>query len=96
MAAYNKEYGHDPENAFAALGYDTVYLLVDSIKRAGSMDSKALLSAIGSTKDFPGITGAITYVDGSHVPQKGVTLIAVKDGKFTLGAEVVPEKVPAP
>jgi len=25
-----------------------------------------------------------------------VTVIAVKGGKFTLGAEVVPEKVPAP
>jgi branched-chain amino acid transport system substrate-binding protein len=96
MAAYNKEYGHDPENAFAALGYDTVYLLADAIKRAGSMDSKALNTAIGSTKDFPGITGLITYSNGSHVPQKGVTLIAVKDGAFTLGAEVVPEAVPAP
>jgi hypothetical protein len=30
------------------------------------------------------------------VPQKGVTVIAIKDGKFTLGAELVPEKVPAP
>ena len=32
----------------------------------------------------------------THVPQKGVTMIAVEGGKFTLGAEVVPEKVPAP
>jgi len=78
MAAYNTEYGHDPENAFAALGYDTVYLLADAIKRAGSMDSKALNEAIGSTKDFPGITGLITYANGAHVPQKGVTLIEVK------------------
>ncbi len=96
MAAYSKEYGHDPENAFAALGYDTVYLLVDAIKRAGSMDPAALKTAIGSTKDFPGITGAITFANGSHVPQKGVTLVAVTGGKFTLGAEVVPEAVPAP
>jgi len=96
IAAYNKEYGHDPENAFAALGYDTVYLLVDAIKRAGSMDAKALKAAIEATKDFPGITGSITFSADSHVPRKGVTIIAVKDGKFTLGAEVVPEKVPAP
>lgn len=96
IAAYNKEYGRDPENAFAALGYDTVYLLVDAIKRAGSTDPKALKSAIEATKDFPGITGSITFSAESHVPQKGVTIIAVKDGKFTLGAEVVPEKVPAP
>jgi branched-chain amino acid transport system substrate-binding protein len=96
IAAYKTEYGHDPENAFAALGYDTVYLLVDAIKRAGSMDAAALKTAIEATKDFPGITGKITFAPGSHVPQKGVTVIEVKDQKFTLAGEVVPEKVPAP
>ncbi len=96
IAAYNAEYGHDPENAFAALGYDTAYLIVDAIKRAGSMDSKSILAAIGSTKDYPGITGAITFAAGSHVPQKGVTIIDVENETFTLGAEVVPEAVPAP
>ncbi|MBA2700850.1 MAG: ABC transporter substrate-binding protein [Chloroflexi bacterium] len=93
---YKAEYGSDPENAFAALGYDTVYLLVDAIKRAGSTDSAAVKAAIEGTKDFKGITGSITFSADSHVPQKGVTVIAVKGGKFTLGAEVVPEKVPAP
>ena len=96
MTDYKAEYGNDPENAFAALGYDTVNLLVDAIKRAGSTDSAAVKSAIESTKDFAGITGAITFSAESHVPQKGVTVIAVTGGKFTLGAEVVPEKVPAP
>ncbi|MDQ2933829.1 MAG: ABC transporter substrate-binding protein [Chloroflexota bacterium] len=96
MAAYKKEYGGDPENAFAALGYDTVYLLADAIKRAGSMDAAALKKAIEATKDFPGITGKITYAPGSHVPQKSVTVIEVKDQKFTAAGEFVPEKVPAP
>jgi branched-chain amino acid transport system substrate-binding protein len=93
---YKAEYGNDPENAFAALGYDTLNLMVDAIKRAGGTDSAAVKSAIEATKDFPGITGKITFSADSHVPQKGVTVIAVKGGKFTLGAEVVPEKVPAP
>jgi branched-chain amino acid transport system substrate-binding protein len=96
IAAYKAEYGNDPENAFAALGYDTVYLLVDAIKRAGSMDAAALKTAIEATKDFPGITGKITFAAGQHVPQKGVTVIEVKDQNFTLAGEVVPEKVPAP
>jgi branched-chain amino acid transport system substrate-binding protein len=96
IAAYNKEYGHDPENAFAALGYDSVYLLVDAMKRAGSTDAQAIKKALEETKDFAGITGSITFSADSHVPQKGVTLIDIKDNKFTLGAEVVPEKVPAP
>jgi branched-chain amino acid transport system substrate-binding protein len=96
IADYKAEYGHDPENAFAALGYDTVYLMADAVKRAGSTDSAAVKSAIEATKDFAGITGKITFSADSHVPQKGVTVIAVKGGKFTLGAEVVPQKVPAP
>jgi branched-chain amino acid transport system substrate-binding protein len=96
MAAYKQEFGHDPENAFAALGYDAMYLMAASIKRAGSTDAAAIQKAIEQTKDFPGITGKISFTPYSHVPQKGVTIIAVKDGKFTLGAEVVPEKVPAP
>ena len=96
MADYKTEYGHDPENAFAALGYDTLMLMADAIKRAGSTDSAAVKAAIESTSNYPGITGSITFSAGSHVPQKGVTVIAVKGGKFTLGAEVVPEKVPAP
>ena len=96
FAAYNKEYGHDPENAFAALGYDSVYLLVDALKRANSTSAAAIKTALEATKAFPGITGAITLSPTSHVPQKGVTIISLKDGKYTLGAEVVPEKVPNP
>ncbi len=96
FAAYKAEYGHDPENAFAALGYDAMYLMADAIKRAGSTDPNAIKTAIEGTKNFPGITGSITYSAQMHVPQKGVTIIAIKDGKYTLGAEVVPEKVPAP
>jgi branched-chain amino acid transport system substrate-binding protein len=96
MAAYKTEYQHDPENAFAALGYDTVYLLVDAVKRANGTDSAAVKSALEGTKDFKGITGSITFGANVHVPQKGVTIIDVEGGKFTLGAEVVPKKVPAP
>jgi branched-chain amino acid transport system substrate-binding protein len=96
MAAYEAKFGHPVENAFAALGYDTVYLLKDAIERAGSMDGQALKGAIETTADFPGITGSITFSPDSHVPQKGVTVIEVVDQAFTLAAEVVPTSVPAP
>jgi branched-chain amino acid transport system substrate-binding protein len=96
IASYQQEYGTPPENAFAALGYDTMKLVVDAIKRAGGTDGQAIKKALEETKGFPAITGQINFAPGVHVPQKGVTMIAVKDGKFTLGAEVVPQKVPAP
>ncbi len=94
IAAYTDEYGHAPENAFAALGYDAVKLLADAIERAGSTDATAIQEALLATTDFPGITGSITFADGQHIPQKGVTVIDIQDQKFTLAAEVVPEAVP--
>jgi branched-chain amino acid transport system substrate-binding protein len=96
ITAYQAEFKTPPENAFAGLGYDAVKLVADAIKRAGSDDPKAIREALQKTKDLPGVTGAITFQPGSRIPQKGVTIILVKDGKFTLAAEVVPEKVPAP
>jgi branched-chain amino acid transport system substrate-binding protein len=96
IAAYKTKFGTDPENAFAALGYDTVYLMADAIKRAGGTDSAAIKTALEATKDFKGITGSISFGPGVHVPQKGVTVIDIEGGKLTLAGEVVPEKVPAP
>lgn len=96
MAAYKAQFGHPVENAFAALGYDTMRLIVDAIRRAGSTNGKAIVKAIEATRNFPGVAGELNYSASSHVPRKGVTMIEVKNGKFTLAAELVPEKVPAP
>ena len=96
IADYQAEYKTPPENAFAGLGYDTVKLIADAIKRAGSADPKAIRTALNATKDLPGVTGSITFQPGSRIPQKGVTVILVKGGKFTLAQELVPQVVPAP
>jgi len=93
---YKAAYGTDPENAFAALGYDTVGLIANAIKRAGSEDPAKIRDALAATKDYPGITGSITYPADSRVPQKTVTMIGVKDQKLTLAAEVTPSFIPAP
>jgi branched-chain amino acid transport system substrate-binding protein len=96
MTAYQAEYGNAPENAFAALGYDTVYLIADAITRAGSADPAAIKDALAQTSGLAAVTGAITYADGAHVPQKAVTVIGVKEGKLYLAGEYAPAYVPAP
>ncbi len=93
---YKAAYGTDPENAFAALGYDTVGLIADAIRRAGSEDPAKIRDALAATKDFKGITGSITYPPDSRVPQKTVTMIGVKDDKLMLAGEVTPTYIPAP
>ncbi len=96
VEAYKQKYGTEPEAVFAALGYDTVYVLAEAIRRAGSTDGQAIKQALESIRDFPAATGVINYSPQSHIPQKGVTVIEVKGGKFTLAVERVPQKVPAP
>jgi branched-chain amino acid transport system substrate-binding protein len=82
IAAYKKEYGKDPENAFAALGFDAVGLIADAIQRAGSTDGKAMQKALAATKGYKAVTGEITYSRPSGVPVKGVSIISVKSGKY--------------
>jgi branched-chain amino acid transport system substrate-binding protein len=96
ISGYQAEYKTPPENAFAGLGYDTVKLLADAIKRAGSTDPKAIRTALQATSGLAGVTGSISFPQGSRIPQKGVTVILVKNGTFTLAQEVVPQKIPAP
>lgn len=96
IADYTTQYGIQPENAFAALGYDSLYLMVDAIKRANSTNSAAIVKALEHTQHFEGITGSITFSPQSHVPLKTVTVIEVKDGKFVLAAQQEPSRVPPP
>lgn len=49
VAAYEEEYGRPPENAFAALGYDTMLIIADAIERAGSADPAAIQAALEET-----------------------------------------------
>ena len=48
-----------------------VYLLADAIKRAGSTDAQAIKKALEETKDFSGITGAITLRCRLTCPTEG-------------------------
>lgn len=91
-AAYEKEYGNPPENAFAALGYDAMGLVADAITRAGSSDPKAVTEALAATSGYAdAVTGAIAYVNGSRVPSKPVAVMHVVDGKVSLEATVTPK-----
>jgi branched-chain amino acid transport system substrate-binding protein len=90
VKAYTEEYGRAPENAFAALGYDTLNLIADAIKRAGSTDPKAIRDALAATQGFNAVTGQITYTEGKRKPDKSVTIIKVQDGKYSFVKEIKP------
>jgi len=84
VKAYKEEYGREPENAFAPLGFDAVGLIADAAKRAGSVDNAALKKALAETKGYKAVTGEISYTRPSGVPMKSVAIIGVKEGKYSL------------
>jgi branched-chain amino acid transport system substrate-binding protein len=89
VAAYKAKYNGKVPDAMAALGYDSVMVLVDAIKRAGTTDEPKLRDAIAATKDFPGATGKTT-LDAKRDASKPAVIITVKDGQFQYLETVAP------
>ena len=85
---FKEKYGKSP-NAFNALGYDTVYLLDDAIKRAGSTDAAKLKKLLAATKDLELVTGLYS-VDENHHPIKSATILEFVDGKQVFNTKVNP------
>jgi branched-chain amino acid transport system substrate-binding protein len=90
VAAYRKRYRRPPENAFAALGYDTMRLLADAIRRAGSSEPAAIRDALAATRRFAMVTGTISYAPGRRIPFKPVTIVRVHDGRTAFYRTVAP------
>jgi len=83
-----------PANAFAGLGRDTALLLATAVRKARA-GKQPLVSVLNSTRDFPGVTGTISYGDSSRVPVKPVALVsAAQPGNLTL--QIIPTWVPKP
>lgn len=74
VKAFNAKYSKDP-NAFAALGYDSVYLLKDAILKAGSADSVAVKDALSSISGEY-VTGNLLF-DAKHNPVKSAVMLEI-------------------
>ena len=85
---YKAKYNKVPD-AMAALGYDSVLVLADAIKRAAGTDSTKLTAAIAATKGFVGVTGAIT-LDAERNATKSAVILEIKDGTFKYKSTVQP------
>ena len=94
-ASYQAAYGLPPENAFAALGYDTVDLVASAIRRADSVSPAAVRDAIRATRHFPGVTGSLSYDAKDGVPTKKVTVVCVGRRPVVV-AQFTPGYVPQP
>lgn len=85
---YREEFGSDPD-MFAALAYDTIYIIKQAIEIAGSDDPIAVNDALENLGSFSGITGNFIY-DENHNPTKNVvSMIEIQNAEETDVHEVV-------
>jgi branched-chain amino acid transport system substrate-binding protein len=76
---YEKAYGSKP-GSFAALGYDSLGIVADAIKRAKSTKPSDIRAALVATKGYQGITGAITFDKDRNPTKSAVVLEATPSG----------------
>jgi branched-chain amino acid transport system substrate-binding protein len=90
VAAYKKRFGDGvAPDSNASLGYDSVLLLVDAIKRAGSADRTKIRDALARTRDFEAVTGRIT-INEKRDASKTAVIITVKNGQFKFVESITP------
>ncbi len=76
---YSERHKQTPDG-LAALGYDAARILFEAMKRAKSLEGKALAAELAKTKDFDGVTGKIS-IDGDRNAVKSAVILEMKDGK---------------
>ncbi len=89
VADYKGRFNILPD-ALAALGYDSMKVLGDAIKRAGTTENTKLRDAIAQTQKFPGVTGLIS-IDRDRNAVKPAVVLKLQDSKFVYETTISPE-----
>jgi branched-chain amino acid transport system substrate-binding protein len=83
---------------YEAIGRDQVYAIVDAAVLAGSTDPEAIMAEFGELKDdtFVAMTNGTFDPELRRPSTADIPIVAIKDGKFEVVAEVTPDYVPEP
>jgi len=87
---YKLRYGNLTPDAHAALAYDAMRVLADSIQRAGSTEGAKLRTALAQTKNFKGVTGLITINEERNAIKPAV-ILKLQDRKYIYQETIQPE-----
>ena len=89
IKSYKAKNNAEP-NTFAALGYDTIYMIKQAIEKAGENATREDVRNAVAGMTFDGVTGKFT-MDKSGSPTKSVTVLEMKDGKPVYNTTVQPK-----
>ena len=89
IKSYKSKNNAEP-NTFAALGYDTIYMIKQAIEKAGENATREDVRNAVASMTFDGVTGKFT-MDKSGSPTKSVIVLEMKDGKPVYNTTVQPK-----
>ncbi|MEX1248527.1 MAG: branched-chain amino acid ABC transporter substrate-binding protein [Anaerolineales bacterium] len=89
-AKYTAKFGNAPDGPYHYHAYDAIMMIAAAIAEVaevqddGSLviDREALITAIRSTSNFPGITGTLTCTEIGDCSAGGIAIYVVEDGAF--------------
>ncbi|MBI2943397.1 MAG: ABC transporter substrate-binding protein [Candidatus Wallbacteria bacterium] len=85
LKAFRERYGREADS-FSAHAYDAARIVIESIRKSGTNRAR-IRDAMAATRDFPGVTGSITF-DGTGNLVGKVLLAEVRGGTFRRIGEV--------
>lgn len=82
QAKFRKRFGQ-PIQLYAPFTYDAVYIIVDAMKRANSVDAAKIVSAMQSV-DYRGVVGETSFDSKGDLKHGVISLYGYKDSKRSL------------
>jgi branched-chain amino acid transport system substrate-binding protein len=76
-------------DAFGALGADAYFLLVEAVRRGGSVEPVKIRQALTGIRNYQGVSGMINMTENGD-PVKSVVITKVEGGKFVYVTTVNP------
>lgn len=94
---YTQLHGSAPDTSFVSTGWDTIMMMAEAVKAAGSTDGAAVAKAL-EDGEFKLLTGDLNYgtAEEGHAPDKAAVVIELKGGQPTFVGWRRPATVPAP
>lgn len=86
---YTAKYGSTPDDV-AALTYDSFGLLWKALQSSGKVDLESVRNALAQVSNYDGVTGNMTFKEGSGDPIKSAVILQVKGDKFVWFANANP------
>jgi branched-chain amino acid transport system substrate-binding protein len=93
LKAYEAEYGEKNPDRYAVYGYESMSLLLDSIKRAGADggDRAAVVDQLFATKDREGVFGTYSIDENGDITLTPYGVYQIKDGALVFDRSVQPQ-----